>query len=108
MYWGLHPLLPRCEHWQLLLCHQEVDPSTTATITIDVLPLLLLKSLSSHTTLPVMSILLQMASYLGAYYGDALPEKAIEILAYGEGVEAARQALESAWKQVGFCIDRPK
>jgi hypothetical protein len=42
-----------------------------------------------------------MASYLGAYYGDALPEKAIEVIAYGEGVEAARQALESAWRQVG-------
>jgi cobalamin biosynthesis Mg chelatase CobN len=43
----------------------------------------------------------QMAQYLGAYYGDSLPPEAVEVLAEGRGVDAARAALEAAWQQVG-------
>jgi cobalamin biosynthesis Mg chelatase CobN len=43
----------------------------------------------------------QMAQYLGAYYGDSLPQEAVDVLAEGRGVDAARTALEAAWKQVG-------
>lgn len=46
----------------------------------------------------------QMAQYLGAYYGDALPTEAVEVLAAGQGVEAARAALEQAWQQVRCCM----
>eukprot|EP00878_Enallax_costatus_P008487 GHUV01008871.1.p1 GENE.GHUV01008871.1~~GHUV01008871.1.p1 ORF type:complete len:841 (+),score=266.38 GHUV01008871.1:478-3000(+) len=41
----------------------------------------------------------QMAQYLGAYYGDALPSEAVEVLAEGQGAERARAALEKAWRQ---------
>jgi magnesium chelatase subunit H len=43
----------------------------------------------------------QMAQYLGAYYGDSLPQEAVDVLAEGRGVDAARAALEAAWQQVG-------
>lgn len=47
----------------------------------------------------------QMAQYLGAYYGDALPVEAVDALAEGQGVERARTALEKAWSQVcGGCF----
>lgn len=46
----------------------------------------------------------QMAQYLGAYYGDALPSEAVEVLAEGQGVDRARAALEKAWKQVGVWL----
>ncbi|WIA37068.1 hypothetical protein OEZ86_014043 [Tetradesmus obliquus] len=41
----------------------------------------------------------QMAQYLGAYYGDSLPQEAVDVLAEGRGVAAARSALEAAWQQ---------
>lgn len=41
-----------------------------------------------------------MASYLGAYYGDALPEPAAMAVAEGRSLEAARAELEAAWRQV--------
>ena len=42
-----------------------------------------------------------------AYYGDSLPSEAVQVLAEGQGLDRARQALEIAYRQVWLSVVWP-
>lgn len=90
---------PQCQSDFLLcccLCVFSVLPLPLPLLSLSLVALVHCRTTTSH----LLHVYCVLPHCLQAYYGDALPPAAVEVLAEGRGLAEARAALEAAFRQV--------